>query len=278
MRTSNCSPFVSATWRNVRSTKRCSSSRRTSPTSTATVPDSIFERSRMSLMSMSRSLPDEWIVRANSTCLPVRFPSLLPESWSERMSRLLSGVRSSWDMFARNSDLYFEVRASCRALSSSAWRASSTSRFLCSTSWFWCARRRAFSCSSSLVVCNSCPRLCSSCASVCDCVSRSSVRVLASIVLITMPMDSVSWSRNAWWISLNPSKDASSSTPFTSFSNTIGSTRIARGAALPRPDAMRRKSEGGFVIRILRFSSAHCPTRPSPRPMRRPCADSPPEA
>ena len=28
------------------------------------------------------------------------------DSWSDRMSRLLSGVRSSWHMFARNSDLY----------------------------------------------------------------------------------------------------------------------------------------------------------------------------
>ena len=33
-----------------------------------TVPDSILERSRMSLMSISRSLPDEWIVLANSVC------------------------------------------------------------------------------------------------------------------------------------------------------------------------------------------------------------------
>jgi hypothetical protein len=39
-------------------------------------------------------------------------------------------------MFARNSDLYFEVSASCSAFSSSAWRACSTSRFLRSTSWF----------------------------------------------------------------------------------------------------------------------------------------------
>ena len=36
-----------------------------------------------------------------------------------RMSRLLSGVRSSCDMFARNSDLYLEISASCSAFSSS---------------------------------------------------------------------------------------------------------------------------------------------------------------
>ena len=57
------------------------------------------------------------------------------------MSRLLSGVRSSCDMLARNSDLYLEVRASCLAFSSRAWRACSTSRFLRSTSSFWCGEQ-----------------------------------------------------------------------------------------------------------------------------------------
>ena len=113
--------------------------------SSTTVPDSIFDRSRMSLISVSRSLPDEWIVLAYSVCLAVRLPSGFFESWSERISRLLSGVRSSCDMLARNSDLYFDVRASCLAFSSSAWRACSTSWFLRSTSTFWWASRRAFS-------------------------------------------------------------------------------------------------------------------------------------
>src|SRR5438105_4723990 len=53
-------------------------------------------------------------------------------------------------MLARNSDLYLEVRASCVAFSSSAWRACSTSAFLRSTSAFCCARRRAFSCSAAV--------------------------------------------------------------------------------------------------------------------------------
>ena len=74
----------------------------------------------MSLISISRSVPEEWMVLANSVCLQVRLPSGFFESWSDRMSRLLSGVRSSCDMFARNSDLYFEVKASCSAFSSSA--------------------------------------------------------------------------------------------------------------------------------------------------------------
>ena len=116
----------------------------------------------MSLISISRSLPDEWIVLANSVCLGVRFPSGFFESWSERISRLLSGVRSSCDMFARNSDLYFEVSASCLAFSSRACRACSTSWFFRSTSWFWWASSRAFSWSSSLVFCSSSCRLPSS--------------------------------------------------------------------------------------------------------------------
>ncbi len=41
-------------------------------------------------------------------------------------------------------DLYFGCKASCFALSSSSWRACSTSRFLRSTSWFCCASRLGF--------------------------------------------------------------------------------------------------------------------------------------
>ena len=73
-------------------------------------------------------------------------------SCRDRMSMLLSGVRSSCDMLARNSDLYFEVSASCSAFSSISQRASSTSRFLASTSAFCRASRAAFSCNSSLVL------------------------------------------------------------------------------------------------------------------------------
>ena len=39
-----------------------------SSASTVTVPDSIFDRSRMSLIRLSRSVPAPWMVRANSTC------------------------------------------------------------------------------------------------------------------------------------------------------------------------------------------------------------------
>ena len=68
-----------------------------------------------------------------------------PTSCRDRINRLFSGVRSSCDMFAKNSDLYLEVSASCSAFSSIASRASSTSRFLASTSAFWRASSSAFS-------------------------------------------------------------------------------------------------------------------------------------
>ncbi|MNC88058.1 hypothetical protein D3C83_38400 [compost metagenome] len=70
-----------------------------------TVPDSIFARSRMSLISASRSAPEEWMVLANSICFGVRLPPTLSARSRARISRLLSGVRSSCDMLARNSDL-----------------------------------------------------------------------------------------------------------------------------------------------------------------------------
>ena len=41
-------------------------------TSRATVPDSILVKSRISVMRRSRSVPEAWIVRENSTCRPVR--------------------------------------------------------------------------------------------------------------------------------------------------------------------------------------------------------------
>ena len=102
-------------------------------------------------MSASRSEPALWIVAAESTCLLVRLPVSFELSTFERIRSELSGVRSSCDMFARNSDLYFELSASCSAFSSSELRAVSISRFLISMSRFWRSSCSAFSCSSSLV-------------------------------------------------------------------------------------------------------------------------------
>ena len=65
----------SASWRNGRATMSSRLAKNISSASTVTVPDSILERSRMSLMRLSRSVPAPWMVRANSTCLAVRLPS-----------------------------------------------------------------------------------------------------------------------------------------------------------------------------------------------------------
>ena len=92
----------------------------------------------------------------------------------------------------------------------------------------WCA----FSSSSSFVCCSSSCWLRSSSVSDCDWRSSSSVRIVASIVAITMPSDSSIWSRNASWMPLNRSNDASSITPLTSPSNRIGTTTIECGVRL----------------------------------------------
>ncbi len=72
---------------------------------TSILPASTLERSRMSVISWSRSEPAPWIVSANSTCRGVRLPSALSASSLARISSEFSGERSSYDMLPRNSDL-----------------------------------------------------------------------------------------------------------------------------------------------------------------------------
>ena len=91
----------------------------------------------MSLISASRSVPALWIVAADVDLLVAEVAGLVRASTFDRISSEFSGVRSSCDMFARNSDLYFELSASCSAFSSSELRAISISRFLISMSRFW---------------------------------------------------------------------------------------------------------------------------------------------
>ena len=171
------------------------------------------------------------MVRANSTCFALKLPSGLSLSCWPRISTLLSGVRSSWDMLARNSDLYFEVRASSLAFSSSAPRACSISWFLRSTSTFCSASCCAFCASCSLVCCNSFCWVCSSVASCWDCLSNPSVCIVASMLLSTMPMLAVSCSRKARWELVKELTDASSITALTRSSNSTGSTMIFCGVA-----------------------------------------------
>ena len=176
-----------------------------------------------------------------------------------------SGVRSSCDMLARNSDLYLEVSASSSALSSSARRACSICWFFRSTSAFWSASCWAFCASCSLVCCSSFCCACSSAPIFCDCSRRASVFIVASMLLSTMPIEAVSWSRKARCEAVYPLSDASSMTAFTWPSKSTGRTITFRGSAVNSPEPTRVVSGGRSVISMRRFSTAHCPTSPSPK-------------
>ena len=265
--TSNDSPRLSASWRNGRATVSCRLVQKISSASTDTVPDSIFDRSRMSLIRFSRSVPAPWIVRANSTCCGVRLPSGLSPSCWPRIRIEFSGVRSSCDMLARNSDLYFEVSASSVAFSSSARRACSISWFLRSTSTLRSASCCAFCSSCSLVCCNSRCWVCSSVASCCDCFSRPSVCIVASMQFSTMPMLAVSCSRNEICRSVNAPTEASSITALTWPSNSTGSTiDVVRRRLEQARSGSARHWPACSVISMRLPSAAHWPT--SPWPMR----------
>ena len=145
-------------------------------------------------------------------------------------------MRSSCDMFAMNSDLYFDETASWPTFSSTRRLDSSTSWFFCSASMFCSASSRAWRPRSSFDSRSSscCER--SSSARDWDCLSRVSVRAAAWIVLRTMPMLSVIESRNAWWVTLKGEKEASSITARTDPSNRTGRTMMLSGAESPSPE------------------------------------------
>lgn len=165
-------------------------------------------------MSWSRSEPERWIVVANWTSWSLRWPSGLSESSRARMSRELSGVRSSCDMFARNSDLYCEEVANRAAFSSS-----------------WAFER----CNSACCRCISFDRSWSWMASRWDSPSSDSVRELAMMVLMATPMVFTNWSKNARWTSEKREKEASSITPRSVSSKRIGMITTDAGAASPSP-------------------------------------------
>ena len=60
---------ASATWRKLRSTASRTFTNGTCSGSTVTVPDSILDRSRMSLIRFIKSAPAAWMFLENSTCL-----------------------------------------------------------------------------------------------------------------------------------------------------------------------------------------------------------------
>ncbi len=243
----NSRPFWPVMGRKVASTYSMSWRSVTRSGETSIFPASTFDRSRMSLMSCSRSEPAEWMMPAYSTCFGVRLrEGFWASSWA-RMSRLLRGVRSSWLMLARNSDLYFEASDNCWARASSSWRACSIWRFFASMSRFCAASRDALSsssalecCSSSCWLCSSAERAWSSAVRRCDSARSSSVRALATIVLTFTPMVSISMSRKSRLIWLNGATEASSMTPRTCPSTTMGSSTSSVGTTSPRPEEMVR--------------------------------------
>ncbi|MNT79813.1 hypothetical protein D3C72_2191920 [compost metagenome] len=82
-------------------------------------PASIFDMSRMSLMTCRRCLPLSWMSRAYSEYFGEPIGPNMPASRiSEKPRMALSGVRSSWLILARNSDFAL-LAASARSFS--AW-------------------------------------------------------------------------------------------------------------------------------------------------------------
>ena len=77
-------------------------------------PASTLERSRISLIRDRRWRPEERMSSVYSACFSFSSPNSLSPKTSEKPMMALSGVRSSCDMLARNSDL-------CR-LAASIWR------------------------------------------------------------------------------------------------------------------------------------------------------------
>ncbi|MND03493.1 hypothetical protein D3C83_233370 [compost metagenome] len=63
--------------------------------------------------------------------------------------------------------------------------------------------------------------------------------MLAAMVCSTTPIDSVSWSRKVWWISLKRENEASSITAFTWPSNSTGRMTMFTGAPEPSEELMR---------------------------------------
>ena len=83
-------------------------------------PASTLDRSRISLSSASRCRPESRMSRRYSSWRSLSSPNIRSSSTSENPITALSGVRSSCDMLARNSDLCWLAISSCAALTSSS--------------------------------------------------------------------------------------------------------------------------------------------------------------
>ena len=167
-----------------------------SSASTVTVPDSILDRSRISLIRLSRSRAGA-VNRARELNLletQVVFDivgQLLAENQNtvERRAQLVRHIGQKFGLVlgsqSQLGSLFFQ-------------RAPRLFDFLIFALDFDVLLgellRLLTSCS--LVCCNSVCRVCSSAANCCDCLSKPSVCIVASILFKTMPMLDVSCSRN----------------------------------------------------------------------------------
>ncbi len=100
------------------------------------LPASIFDRSRISLMRPSRCCPLLKIAVRSVSCISVRGPSIPLRMTREKPMIELSGVRSSWDILARNCVLSLSIsrrrwavsfcssKARMLSIAMAAWRAS----------------------------------------------------------------------------------------------------------------------------------------------------------
>ena len=174
---------------------------------------------------------------AYSTWVSVMLSSGLSSSCSARISRLFSGVRSSCDMLAMNSDLYFDETASWPAFSS-------TRRLDCSTSWFFCSA--SMFCSASSLAWRPRSSLDSRSSSCCE---RSSSAwdwdCFEQVLGEGVGLDRVEHEADALrelsrgtpgGSTLNGEKEASSTTARTDPSNRTGSTMMLSGVDSPRPE------------------------------------------
>ena len=96
---------------------RAASAARPAPRSSSIRPASIFERSRISLISSSRCRPESRMSRTYSSWRSLSSPNIRSSSTSEKPITALSGVRSSCDMLGQELRLVaardLELLASC---------------------------------------------------------------------------------------------------------------------------------------------------------------------
>lgn len=252
----------------------------------------------MSLIRRSRLEPESWMTCADSTSSASRCCCAFSASSLDRISRLLSGVRSSWDMLARKSVLYWLARASACALSSvSRCRSSSTcfcslrislfcrssSLEACNSSactrssssdaarrWVCSSSSTVFCCSSSLVArSSSCMRSFSSDCSSASAWARvfsSSSRVCSARRMLSRPNAAVgsnSSTKPSVAAPMAP-KVPNSNTPSKRSCSSKGTAITWRGAASPVAEWIAKKASGTRSSTMRLRYSAHWPIRPSP--------------